>query len=75
MKELVEYMAKNLVDDPSQVHVRESVTPQEIRVDLHVAPDDMGRIIGKNGRVVNSLRVLLRVSAVRQGKRASLEIN
>jgi hypothetical protein len=75
MKELVEYMAKNLVDDPSQVRVREMVTAQEIRVDLHVAPDDMGRIIGKNGRVVNSLRVLLRVAAVRQGKRASLEIN
>ncbi len=75
MKDLVEYMAKNLVDDPSQVRVRETVTSQEIRVDLHVAPEDMGRIIGKNGRVVNSLRVLLRVAAVRQGKRASLEIN
>lgn len=75
MKELVEYMTKNLVDDPNQVRVRETVTPQEIRVDLHVAPEDMGRIIGKNGRVVNSLRVLLRVAAVRQGKRASLEIS
>ena len=75
MKELVEYMAKNLVDDPTQVRVRETVTPQESRIDLHVAPDDMGRIIGKSGRVVNSLRVLLRVAAVRQGKRASLEIN
>ncbi len=75
MKELIEYVAKGLVDDPEQVRVREHVSPQEIGLELHVSPDDMGRIIGKSGRVVNALRVLLRVAALRRGKRVSLEVH
>ncbi len=75
MKELVEYIAQGLVDEPEQVRVREQVTPQEIALELHVAPSDMGRIIGKSGRVVNAMRILLRVAAVRRGKRASLEVH
>lgn len=74
MKELVEFMAKSLVDDPSQVRVEESEGADGIVLALHVAPDDMGRVIGKGGRVANAMRTLLRVAAVRQGKRVTLEI-
>ncbi len=75
MKELIEYVARGLVDEPEQVRVREYGTPQEVSLELHVAPSDMGRIIGKSGRVVNAMRILLRVAAVRRGKRASLEVH
>jgi predicted RNA-binding protein YlqC (UPF0109 family) len=74
MKELVEYMAKSLVDDPSRVYVEEIVRARQIIYQLHVAPEDMGRVIGKGGRVANAMRTLLRVAAVREGKRAILEI-
>jgi hypothetical protein len=74
MKELIEYMAKSLVDDPSQVYVKEIVRAREIIYQLKVAPEDMGRVIGKGGRVANAMRTLLRVSAVRKGKRTVLEI-
>jgi predicted RNA-binding protein YlqC (UPF0109 family) len=74
MKELIEYVAKALVDDPSQVYVREIVRAREIIYQLRVAPQDMGRVIGKGGRIANAMRTLLRVAAVRKGKRAVLEI-
>lgn len=74
MKELVEYIARSLVDDPSQVHVVEVVSGASVMLELHVAPEDMGRVIGKGGRVANALRTLVRVVAVREGKRVSLDI-
>lgn len=74
MKGLIEYIAKELVDDPSQVHVEEIVRSRQIIYQLHVAPEDMGRVIGKGGRVANAMRTLLRVAAVKKGKRAVLEI-
>ncbi|HEY65101.1 MAG TPA: KH domain-containing protein [Caldilineae bacterium] len=74
MKELVAYMAKNLVNDPSQVRVVEKEGPRSITLELSVAPDDMGRVIGKGGRVANAMRTLLRVAAMRQGKRVTLNI-
>lgn len=74
MKELIECMAKALVDDPSQVHVEEIGEARQTVYQLHVAPGDMGRVIGKGGRVANAMRTLVRVAAVRQGKRAVLEI-
>lgn len=74
MKELVAYLAKNLVNDPSQVKVREKVGRQSVVLELQVAPDDMGRVIGKGGRVATAMRTLLRVAAVRQGKRVTLNI-
>ena len=74
LKELVEYMAKTLVDNPDQVEVSISEGRGSIDVELHVGPDDMGRVIGKSGRIVNAMRTLVRVAAMRQGKRASLEI-
>ncbi|MFC1961267.1 KH domain-containing protein [Chloroflexota bacterium] len=74
MKELVEYVAKSLVDDPSQVTVNEIESGNTIILELHVAPEDMGRVIGRNGRVANAMRTLLRVVSAKQGKRVNLEI-
>ncbi len=74
MKDLVEYIAKSLVADPSQVQVSEVTGSGSLIIELRVSPEDMGRIIGKNGRVVNAIRTLLRASAARQGKRVTLEI-
>lgn len=75
MKELVEYIARSLVDDPAAVEVTE-VTHSNTAVvlELRVAPDDMGRVIGKNGRVANAIRALLRILATKEGKRVTLEI-
>ncbi|NPV40155.1 MAG: KH domain-containing protein [Anaerolineae bacterium] len=74
MKELIEYIADQLVEDKSQVSVTEMEENGRIRIELKVAKDDMGRVIGKGGRVANSIRVLLRVAAARENKRATLDI-
>ena len=74
MKALIEYIAKSLVEHPDQVEVREIVTGSRVRLELSVAGDDMGRVIGKNGRVANSIRTLLRVAAERDGKQATLDV-
>ncbi len=75
MKELVEYIAKSLVDDPSAVEVTEKrISNSAILLELKVAPEDMGRVIGKNGRVANAIRSLLRIVATKEGKRITLEI-
>ncbi len=74
MKDLVEYIAKALADDPEQVHVSEIEGESSLILELRVAPDDMGRIIGKNGRTANAMRALIRVIAAKQGKRVTLEI-
>jgi predicted RNA-binding protein YlqC (UPF0109 family) len=74
MKELVEYIAKSLVDDPSQVHVTQEDRGGNTLLELEVAQEDMGRVIGKNGRVANAMRVLVRVLAAKQGKHVTLDI-
>jgi len=74
VKELVEYIAKSLVDDPSQVQVTEIERGTTTTLELEVAQEDMGRVIGKDGRVANAMRVLVRVMASRQGKRVNLDI-
>ena len=63
MKELIEYIAKSLVDHPEEVQVREMGGGSKLRIELSVAKDDMGRVIGKGGKVANSIRTLLRVAA------------
>ncbi len=74
MKEFVEYIARSLVEDPSQVHVTQIERAGSVILELHVAQEDMGRVIGRSGRVANAIRLLLRVAAAKQGKRVSLEI-
>jgi len=74
MRELIEYIATQLVEDQDQVSVKEYEDGGRVRIELKVAKDDMGRVIGKGGRVANSIRVLLRVAAARESKRATLDI-
>jgi predicted RNA-binding protein YlqC (UPF0109 family) len=74
MQGLVEFIAKSLVDDPSQVFVSEIEGESSVILELRVGPEDMGRIIGKSGRTVNAMRTLVRVLAAKQGKRVTLEV-
>jgi hypothetical protein len=74
MKDLIEFIAKSLVEHPEQVEVREFGGGDRIRLELSVAKDDMGRVIGKGGKVANSIRTLLRVAAEREGKQATLDV-
>jgi len=74
LKELVEFIARSLVNDPMEVRVEEQDRGSKVFLKLHVAKDDMGRIIGKGGRVANAMRRLVNVAATRQGKEADLDI-
>ncbi|MER2599449.1 MAG: KH domain-containing protein [Caldilineales bacterium] len=74
MKDLVQYIAENLVDDVEQVRVKEVRTANGLLLELRVAREDMGRVIGSSGRVANAMRAVMRVPAMRQGKIISLEI-
>ena len=62
------------MDDPSQVVVNEFRSGGRSNLELHVAREDMGRVIGKGGRIANAMRVLLRVAAAREGKQANLDV-
>jgi len=74
VKELIEYVALSLVDDPSQVQVRQERVGSKIRLELRVAKEDMGRVIGKAGRVANAMRTLLRVAGAREGRQVVLDV-
>lgn len=74
MKELAEYIARELVDEPEVVWVRERRNRGRVHLELKVAKNDMGRIIGRRGRIANAIRVLLRVAGERRGKRVTLDI-
>ena len=74
MKELVEFMAKSLVDNPNAVIVSEVNEEQSIILKLTVAPEDMGKIIGKQGRIAKAIRTVIKAVAVKQNKRVIVEI-
>jgi hypothetical protein len=74
MKELIEFISLSIVDDPTQVQVTEVHGRSGTNLILKVAKEDMGRVIGKHGKVANAMRTLLRVAAAREGKRANLEV-
>lgn len=74
MKDLIEYIAKSIVTQPDAVSVNELSSDDGITIKLQVADDDRGRIIGKQGKVAQSMRMLLRVMAVKQGARVHLQI-
>ncbi len=75
MQDFVEYLAKSLVSDPDSVEVKVDEDPgRHVRLELYVDADDTGRIIGKQGRVANSIRTLLRSMAARDGVRVTLNI-
>lgn len=74
MKELVEFIAKALVDEPDQVRVTEVEGERITVIELRVAPGDLGKVIGKQGRTARSIRTLLNAAAAKLRKRAALEI-
>jgi uncharacterized protein len=74
LKELVEYIARSLVDHPEEIQVVQHISSGKARLELKVAKDDMGRVIGKSGKVANAMRVLLRVAAATEGKQATLDV-
>jgi hypothetical protein len=74
MKALTEYIAKSLVEHPEEVEVVQSRQGSRVHLELRVAKDDMGRVIGKSGRVANAIRVLLRVAAEREGQQVTLDV-
>ena len=74
MKELLIYIAQNLVDKPDEVSVAEVVNTNETILELRVAKEDMGKVIGRQGRIVKEIRALMKSVAQRQGTRVSVEI-
>ena len=67
MKELVEFLAKNIVSDPKSVKLAESTQDSQQIIRLSVASGDMGKIIGKSGRIIKSIRTLLKIKAIKEG--------
>ena len=74
MKALLTYIVQNLVDNPDQVTVTERVDGGETVFEVRVADGDMGKVIGRQGRIVKEIRILMRAVAQRQGKKVSVEI-
>jgi predicted RNA-binding protein YlqC (UPF0109 family) len=74
LKELVEFLAKSLVDNPDEVEVREIDGERSIILELRVAPDDMGKVIGKQGKIAKAIRTLTKATAAKEGKRVVVEI-
>ncbi len=74
LHDLLEYLAKSIVDDPQQVYVEEYRNGNTIQLDLQVGKADIGRVIGKHGRVANSLRAVLKVVAARNGKQVTMDV-
>jgi predicted RNA-binding protein YlqC (UPF0109 family) len=74
MKELIEFMARAIVDYPDEVEVTEENVEDQIVFHLKVAESDMGKVIGKQGRIANAMRTLLKVAAIRKETKAMLEI-
>lgn len=74
MKELVEIIARSLVDNPDMVNVNEIDGEQSIILELKVAPEDMGKVIGKQGRIAKAIRTVVKAAAIKDNKRVVVEI-
>ena len=74
MKELVEYIVKALVDQPDKVDVQEVQGERSIILEVRVAPDDVGKVIGKQGRIAKALRIVVGAAAFKENKRVMVEI-
>ncbi|MBN1487660.1 MAG: KH domain-containing protein [Anaerolineae bacterium] len=74
VRDLVEYITKSLADKPDDVHVSEIEGETSLVLELRVAPEDMGRMIGREGRTINAMRSLSRVLGAKMGKKVTLEI-
>ena len=74
MKELVEVIAKALVDNPSEVVVTEKTEGRNIVIELHVAPSDRGKVIGKQGRIAKAIRAVVKAASTRENIKVDVEI-
>ncbi|MFY9178090.1 MAG: KH domain-containing protein [Caldicoprobacterales bacterium] len=74
MGELVKFIAQSLVDNPEQVDVKEIQGEQTVIIELRVAPEDMGKVIGKQGRIAKAIRTVVKAAATKEKKRAVVEI-
>jgi len=74
VKEILEFVVREIVDDPDAVEVTESHDDRGTLLSLHVAPDDMGKVIGRGGRTARALRAVIRAAGTRSGEHASVEI-
>ena len=74
MKELVEVIAKALVDNPDEVVVTEKADGRNIMIELHVAPSDMGKVIGKQGRIAKAIRSVVKAASTRENLKVDVEI-
>ena len=74
MKEMLLYLAQSLVDNPEAVQVTETEGPDSIIIELNVAPEDMGKVIGKQGRIARAIRSVLKAATPKDGKPVFLEI-
>ncbi|MBP1759113.1 MAG: putative RNA-binding protein (contains domain) [Firmicutes bacterium] len=75
VKELVEILAKALVDNSDQVLVVQTETEKSVHLQLTVAPEDMGKVIGKQGKIANAIRTLVKAAAVKDGRRVHMDID
>ena len=74
MQELVVFMAKSLVEHPEQVSVTETEGPEAVILELHVAEDDMGKVIGKQGRIAKAIRAVIKAATLKNSKPVFVEI-
>ena len=74
MKDLVEVIAKALVDNPDEVVVSEKADGRNIMIELHVAPSDMGKVIGKQGRIAKAIRAVVKAASTRDNLKVDVEI-
>lgn len=74
MKELVEVIAKSLVDHPEDVRVEEEQEDRQVTLELHVDEDDMGKVIGRQGRIAKAMRTVVKAAATRENKKVSVDI-
>ena len=74
MKQLIEYLVKALVDDPDQVDIQEVPGEEATTYEVRVAPDDLGKVIGKQGRIANALRTVAKAAAMKDKKKVYVEI-
>ena len=74
MKELLTYIVANLVSEPDAISITESAEGDEVTFSLHVAPDDMGRVIGRHGRIAKEIRTLMKAAGNRENKKVSVDI-
>ena len=74
VRALVEFVARELVDHPEAVEVREVEDERGLRLELRVAPEDMGKVIGRQGRIARALRTVVKAASLRAGRRVTVEI-